>query len=206
MRIGDKPGGGSDNFWQMGDTGPCGPCTRIFYDHGADIPGGPPGSPDADGDRYIEIWNLVFMQFDRDGGRHAARRCRSRRSTPAWASSASPRCMQGVHSNYEIDLFQDLIKAAAARDRTRRICIDSSLRVIADHIRACSFLIVDGVIPRNEGRGYVLRRIIRRAIRHGYKLGQTQPFFHKLVADARNGDGRGLSRAAHAAQRTSSAC
>ena len=183
-RIGDKPGGQkfqSDNFWQMGDTGPCGPCTEIFYDHGPGIPGGPPGTPDADGDRYIEIWNLVFMQFNRDesGTMHALPKPSVDTGMGLERIAA---VLQGVHSNYEIDLFQDLIKAAVkvtgAKDLT-----SSSLNVIADHIRACSFLIVDGVIPGNEGRGYVLRRIIRRAIRHGYKLGQTKPFFHKLVAD-----------------------
>jgi alanyl-tRNA synthetase len=183
-RIGDKPGGHkfqSDNFWQMGDTGPCGPCTEIFYDHGPGIPGGPPGTPDADGDRYIEIWNLVFMQFNRDesGTMHPLPKPSVDTGMGLERIAA---VLQGVHSNYEIDLFQELIKAAAkvtgAKDLT-----SSSLRVIADHIRACSFLIVDGVIPGNEGRGYVLRRIIRRAIRHGYKLGQKQPFFYRLVAD-----------------------
>ena len=183
-RIGDKPGGQkfqSDNFWQMGDTGPCGPCTEIFYDHGPGIEGGPPGTPDADGDRYIEIWNLVFMQFNRDeaGTMHTLPKPSVDTGMGLERIAA---VLQGVHSNYEIDLFQDLIKAAArvtgAKDLT-----SSSLRVIADHIRACSFLIVDGVIPGNEGRGYVLRRIIRRAIRHGYKLGRKQPFFHKLAAD-----------------------
>jgi len=179
VRIGDKPDGGSDNFWQMGDTGPCGPCTEIFYDHGAEVAGGPPGSADADGDRWIEIWNLVFMQFERgaDG-----------RLTPLPKPSVdtgmglerTAAVMQGVHSNYEIDLFRNIIHAAAAlagtADETQ-----SSLRVIADHIRACTFLIVDGVLPANEGRGYVLRRIIRRAIRHGYQLGIHEPFFYKLV-------------------------
>jgi alanyl-tRNA synthetase len=183
-RIGDKPGGQkfqSDNFWQMGDTGPCGPCTEIFYDHGPGIPGGPPGTPDADGDRYIEIWNLVFMQFNRDesGTMHPLPKPSVDTGMGLERIAA---VLQGVHSNYEIDLFQDLIKAAAKITGTTDL-ESSSLRVIADHIRACSFLITDGVIPGNEGRGYVLRRIIRRAIRHGYKLGQKQPFFHKLVAD-----------------------
>ena len=183
-RIGDKPGGQkfqSDNFWQMGDTGPCGPCTEIFYDHGPGIPGGPPGTPDADGDRYIEIWNLVFMQFNRDesGTMHALPKPSVDTGMGLERIAA---VLQGVHSNYEIDLFQDLIKAAAKVTDAKDLA-SSSLNVIADHIRACSFLIVDGVIPGNEGRGYVLRRIIRRAIRHGYKLGQTKPFFHKLVAD-----------------------
>ena len=183
-RIGDKPGGQkfqSDNFWQMGDTGPCGPCTEIFYDHGPGIPGGPPGTEDADGDRYIEIWNLVFMQFNRDesGTMHPLPKPSVDTGMGLERIAA---VLQGVHSNYEIDLFQDLIKAAA-RVTGAKDLNSSSLRVIADHIRACSFLITDGVIPGNEGRGYVLRRIIRRAIRHGYKLGQTKPFFHKLVAD-----------------------
>jgi alanyl-tRNA synthetase len=183
-RIGDKPGAGkyhSDNFWQMGDTGPCGPCTEIFYDHGPDVAGGPPGTAEADGDRYIEIWNLVFMQFNRDenGVMHSLPKPSVDTGMGLERISA---VMQHVHSNYEIDLFQDLIKAAA-RETGASDLSSNSLKVIADHIRACSFLIVDGVIPSNEGRGYVLRRIIRRAIRHGYKLGQKQPFFHKLVDD-----------------------
>jgi alanyl-tRNA synthetase len=183
-RIGDKSGGQkfqSDNFWQMGDTGPCGPCTEIFYDHGAGIAGGPPGTPDADGDRYIEIWNLVFMQFNRDesGTMHPLPKPSVDTGMGLERIAA---VLQGVHSNYDIDLFQDLIRAAAKVTGAKDLA-SSSLRVIADHIRACSFLIVDGVIPGNEGRGYVLRRIIRRAIRHGYKLGQNKPFFHKLVAD-----------------------
>ena len=181
-RIGDKPGGKqyeSDNFWAMGDTGPCGPCTEIFYDHGEDIPGGPPGTPEEDGDRYIEIWNLVFMQYNRssDGELH---------NLPAPSVDTGmglerlAAIMQGVHNNYDIDLFQHLIKAAA--DVTRSSDLQSkSLRVIADHIRSCAFLITDGVMPSNEGRGYVLRRIIRRAARHGHKLGMTDPFFYKLV-------------------------
>ncbi|HEX7812124.1 MAG TPA: alanine--tRNA ligase, partial [Burkholderiales bacterium] len=183
-RIGDKPGGQkfqSDNFWQMGDTGPCGPCTEIFYDHGPGIEGGPPGTPDADGDRYIEIWNLVFMQFNRDES-GAMHKLPKPSVDTGMGLERIAAVLQGVHSNYEIDLFQDLIKAAASVTGAKDL-ESSSLRVIADHIRACSFLIVDGVIPGNEGRGYVLRRIIRRAIRHGYKLGQKQPFFHKLVAD-----------------------
>src|SRR5687768_2931232 len=180
VRIGDKPGGGSDNFWQMGDTGPCGPCTEIFYDHGAHIPGGPPGSPNDDGDRWIEIWNLVFMQFDRSADGVLEPLPKPSVDT-GMGLERTAAVMQGVHSNYEIDLFVNLIKAAAAATRTTDVS-SSSLRVIADHIRACSFLIADGVLPSNEGRGYVLRRIIRRAIRHGYKLGQTQPFFHTLVA------------------------
>ncbi len=179
VRIGDKPGGGSDNFWQMGETGPCGPCTEIFYDHGAHIPGGPPGSPDADGDRWIEIWNLVFMQFDRSADGVLTPLPKPSVDT-GMGLERTAAVMQGVHSNYEIDLFVNLIKAAAKATNTMDLT-SSSLRVIADHIRACSFLIADGVLPSNEGRGYVLRRIIRRAIRHGYKLGQTQPFFYTLV-------------------------
>ena len=180
-RIGDKPGGGSDNFWQMGETGPCGPCSEIFYDHGPGIPGGPPGSPDADGDRYIEIWNLVFMQYNRDDAGKLHPLPKPSVDTGMGLERIAA-VLQGVHSNYEIDLFQDLIKAAARETHVKDMA-SNSLKVIADHIRATSFLIVDGVIPGNEGRGYVLRRIIRRAIRHGYKLGQTEPFFHRLVED-----------------------
>jgi alanyl-tRNA synthetase len=182
-RIGDKGGQKyhSDNFWAMGDTGPCGPCTEIFYDHGPEVAGGPPGTPEEDGDRYIEIWNLVFMQYNRDeaGVMHALPKPSVDTGMGLERISA---VMQGVHSNYEIDLFQALIKAAA-RETGAQDLHNNSLKVIADHIRACSFLIVDGVIPGNEGRGYVLRRVIRRAIRHGYKLGCKTPFFHKLVAD-----------------------
>lgn len=168
-----------DNFWQMGDTGPCGPCSEIFYDHGPDVQGGPPGSADADGDRYIEIWNLVFMQYNRDstGVLHPLPKPSVDTGMGLERISA---VMQHVHSNYDIDLFQSLIKAVARVTNTSNLD-DNSLKVIADHIRACSFLITDGVIPGSEGRGYVLRRIIRRAIRHGYKLGQKQPFFHQLV-------------------------
>ncbi|HTP94502.1 MAG TPA: alanine--tRNA ligase [Burkholderiales bacterium] len=180
-RIGDKPGGGSDNFWQMGETGPCGPCSEIFYDHGPGIEGGPPGTPEADGDRYIEIWNLVFMQFNRDDAGKLHPLPKPSVDTGMGLERIAA-VLQGVHSNYEIDLFQDLI-GAAARETACKDLASNSLKVIADHIRACSFLIVDGVIPGNEGRGYVLRRIVRRAIRHGYKLGQKQPFFHKLVPD-----------------------
>jgi len=191
VRIGDKPGGRqyeSDNFWAMGDTGPCGPCTEIFYDHGPEVAGGPPGSPDEDGDRYIEIWNLVFMQFDR-----AADGTMTPLPKPCVDTGMGleriAAVLQGVHSNYEIDMFQRLIKAAADVTGCKDLH-DNSLKVIADHIRACSFLIADGVLPSNEGRGYVLRRIIRRAIRHGYKLGQEGLFFHKLVdaLDAEMGD------------------
>ncbi len=182
-RIGDKGGQKyqSDNFWAMGDTGPCGPCTEIFYDHGPEIPGGPPGTPEEDGDRYIEIWNLVFMQYNRDeeGVMHPLPKPSVDTGMGLERISA---VMQGVHSNYEIDLFQALIKAAA-RETGAQDLDNNSLKVIADHIRACSFLVVDGVIPGNEGRGYVLRRVIRRAIRHGYKLGCKTPFFYKLVAD-----------------------
>ncbi len=183
IRIGDNKGGRykSDNFWMMADTGPCGPCSEIFYDHGPGIPGGPPGSPDEDGDRFIEIWNNVFMQFDmkEDGS-----------VTPLPAPCVDTgmglerlaAILQHVHSNYEIDIFDALIKAAARETNTADLD-NPSLKVIADHIRATAFLVSDGVIPSNEGRGYVQRRIVRRAIRHGYKLGQKTPFFHKLVAD-----------------------
>jgi alanyl-tRNA synthetase len=168
-----------DNFWQMGDTGPCGPCSEIFYDHGEQIPGGPPGTPEADGDRYVEIWNLVFMQYNRDSAGTLHPLPRPSVDTGMGLERISA-VMQHVHSNYEIDLFQELISAAARATRTTDLS-SNSLKVIADHIRACAFLIVDGVIPGNEGRGYVLRRIIRRAIRHGYKLGQREPFFYLLV-------------------------
>jgi alanyl-tRNA synthetase len=180
VRIGDNPEGGSDNFWQMGDTGPCGPCTEIFYDHGADVAGGPPGKADADGDRWIEIWNLVFMQFERGADGKLTPLPKPSVDT-GMGLERTAAVMQGVHSNYEIDLFKNIISAAAELTRTADKT-SGSLRVIADHIRACTFLIVDGVLPANEGRGYVLRRIIRRAIRHGYKLGINEPFFYKLVA------------------------
>ncbi|HQX59660.1 MAG TPA: alanine--tRNA ligase, partial [Burkholderiaceae bacterium] len=183
VRIGDNKGAkyASDNFWMMADTGPCGPCSEIFYDHGPDVAGGPPGSPDADGDRYIEIWNNVFMQFDMqaDG---------SVKPLPAPCVDTGmglerlAAILQHKHSNYEIDLFQALI-AAAARETGCADLQNNSLKVIADHIRATAFLVSDGVMPGSEGRGYVQRRIIRRAIRHGYKLGRKTPFFHKLVAD-----------------------
>ncbi len=181
-RIGDKPGKkyDSDNFWSMGDTGPCGPCTEIFYDHGPDVAGGPPGTPEEDGDRYIEIWNLVFMQYNRaaDGSMTALPKPSVDTGMGMERLAA---VMQGVHSNYEIDLFQRLIKAAATATNSSELG-NNSLKVIADHIRSCAFLIVDDVLPSNEGRGYVLRRIIRRAIRHGYKLGMNDPFFYKIVA------------------------
>ena len=183
IRIGDNKGGRykSDNFWMMADTGPCGPCSEIFYDHGDHIPGGPPGSPDEDGDRFIEIWNNVFMQFNMD---------ETGAVTPLPAPCVDTgmglerlaAILQHVHSNYEIDIFDQLIKAAGRETGTADLS-NPSLKVIADHIRATSFLISDGVIPSNEGRGYVQRRIVRRAIRHGYKLGQKTPFFHKLVPD-----------------------
>ncbi|MCA7997422.1 alanine--tRNA ligase [Burkholderia metallica] len=183
IRIGDNKGAryASDNFWTMGDTGPCGPCTEIFYDHGPDVWGGPPGSPEEDGDRYIEIWNLVFMQFNRDAQGNMTRLPKQSVDTGMGLERLAA-VLQHVHSNYEIDLFQNLIKAAARVTEITDLT-NNSLKVIADHIRACSFLIVDGVIPGNEGRGYVLRRIVRRAIRHGYKLGRKGSFFHKLVAD-----------------------
>ncbi|WP_420957470.1 alanine--tRNA ligase [Burkholderia gladioli] len=183
IRIGDNKGAryASDNFWQMGDTGPCGPCSEIFYDHGPDVWGGPPGSPEEDGDRYIEIWNLVFMQFNRDAQGNMTRLPKPSIDTGMGLERIAA-VLQHVHSNYEIDLFQNLIKAAA-RETGVADLTNNSLKVIADHIRACSFLIVNGVIPGNEGRGYVLRRIVRRAIRHGYKLGRKGAFFHKLVAD-----------------------
>lgn len=171
----------SDNFWQMGDTGPCGPCSEIFYDHGPEVAGGPPGSENADGDRYIEIWNLVFMQYNRDTSGKLHPLPKPSVDTGMGLERISA-VMQRVHSNYEIDLFRCLIEAAA-RVTGEQDLSNNSLRVIADHIRACAFLIVDGVIPGNEGRGYVLRRILRRAIRHGYRLGQKQPFFHLLVDD-----------------------
>ncbi|HET6492836.1 MAG TPA: alanine--tRNA ligase, partial [Burkholderiales bacterium] len=202
VRIGDKPGAAryqSDNFWQMADTGPCGPCSEIFWDHGPDIAGGPPGSKDADGDRFVEIWNLVFMQFNRDdkGTMHPLPKPSVDTGMGLERIAA---VLQGVHSNYDIDLFQDLIKAAARETHSTDFG-SNSLKVIADHIRACSFLIVDGVIPSNEGRGYVLRRIVRRAIRHGYKLGQTDPFFHRLVADLSRAMGEAYPELPKAAER-----
>jgi alanyl-tRNA synthetase len=183
IRIGDNKGAryASDNFWQMADTGPCGPCTEIFYDHGPDIWGGPPGSAEEDGDRFIEIWNLVFMQFNRDEAGVLSPLPKPSIDTGMGLERLAA-VLQHVHSNYEIDLFQALIKAAA-RETGATDLTNNSLKVIADHIRASSFLIVDGIIPSSEGHGYVLRRIIRRALRHGYKLGQTKPFFYKLVDD-----------------------
>ncbi len=171
--------GAKDNFWSMGDTGPCGPCTEIFYDHGEQVAGGPPGSPEEDGDRYIEIWNLVFMQFDRDKDGNL-NPLKNLCVDTGMGLERLAAVMQHVHNNYEIDLFQNLIKAIAKITKVDDLT-NNSLRVIADHIRACSFLIVDGVIPSNEGRGYVLRRIIRRAIRHGHKLGVRDSFFYKIV-------------------------
>ncbi len=183
VRIGDNKGAryASDNFWAMGDTGPCGPCTEIFFDHGPDVTGGPPGSPDEDGDRYIEIWNIVFMQFNRDES-GTMRPLPKPSVDTGMGLERIAAVMQHVHSNYDIDLFQSLIQAAARETHTDDLA-NNSLKVIADHIRACSFLIVDGVIPGNEGRGYVLRRIIRRAIRHGYKLGSRAAFFYRIVPD-----------------------
>jgi len=183
IRIGDNKGAryASDNFWQMADTGPCGPCTEIFYDHGPDIWGGPPGSAEEDGDRFIEIWNLVFMQFNRDEQGVLTPLPKPSIDTGMGLERLAA-VLQHVHSNYEIDLFQALIRAAARETGTTDL-ESKSLRVIADHIRAASFLIVDGIIPSSEGHGYVLRRIIRRALRHGHKLGQTKPFFYKLVED-----------------------
>lgn len=184
VRIGDNKGAKyvSDNFWQMGDTGPCGPCSEIFYDHGEEIWGGIPGSPEEDGDRWIEIWNCVFMQFNRDEQGNMNPLPKPSVDTGMGLERMAA-VMQHVHSNYEIDLFQDLLKAVARETGAAFSMDEPSLKVIADHIRSCSFLIADGVLPSNEGRGYVLRRIIRRAVRHGYKLGQSKPFFHKLVAD-----------------------
>ena len=171
--------GAKDNFWSMGDTGPCGPCSEIFYDHGPEVAGGPPGSPDAEGDRYIEIWNLVFMQYNRDADGNLNPLPRPSVDTGMGLERLAA-VMQGVHGNYDIDLFQSLIRAAAAITGCADLT-DNSLRVIADHIRSCAFLVTDGVTPSNEGRGYVLRRIIRRGIRHGYKLGVHEPFFYRLV-------------------------
>ena len=181
VRIGDNKGGlyESDNFWQMGDTGPCGPCSEIFYDHGEDVQGGPPGSPDEDGDRFIEIWNIVFMQYNRkiDGSFEKLAKPMIDNGLGLERIAA---VLQGVHSNYDIDLFVSLEKEAANVLGVTDLS-SKSLRVIADHIRSCSFLIADGVLPSNEGRGYVLRRIIRRAVRHGRLLGAKDVFFYKLV-------------------------
>ncbi len=174
-RMGEK-----SNFWQMGDTGPCGPCSEVFYDHGPEVPGGPPGSPDEDGDRYVEIWNLVFMQFDRSADGTLTPLPKPSVDT-GMGLERTAAVLQGAHSIYDIDLFKNLIRAAAALAHAADLG-SSSLRVIADHIRSCTFLIIDGVLPSNEGRGYVLRRIIRRAVRHGYKLGIEEPFFYKLVS------------------------
>ncbi len=187
VRIGDNKGGkyASDNFWMMGDTGPCGPCSEIFYDHGAHIPGGPPGSPDEDGDRFIEIWNLVFMQYNREVKDGPMVPLPKPSVDTGMGLERLSAVLQHVHANYEIDLFQALIKGAMRETGCADIA-SPSLRVIADHIRACAFLVCDGVIPENAGRGYVLRRIARRAMRHGYKLGQKKPFFYKLVDDLAN--------------------
>lgn len=203
IRIGDNKGAryASDNFWQMADTGPCGPCSEIFYDHGPEVWGGPPGSPEEDGDRYIEIWNLVFMQFNRDEQGNMTPLPKPCVDTGMGLERIAA-VLQHVHSNYEIDLFQHLIRAAARETGVTDLTANS-LKVIADHIRACAFLIVDGVIPGNEGRGYVLRRIVRRAIRHGYKLGRKQPFFHKLVSDLVAEMGAAYPELAEAQQRVS---
>ena len=188
IRIGDNKGApyASDNFWQMADTGPCGPCSEIFFDHGPDVWGGPPGSPEEDGDRYIEIWNNVFMQFDRQIDPATGEATLTPLPAPCVDTGMGlerlAAILQHVHSNYEIDQFQRLIKAAA-RETGAKDLTNNSLRVIADHIRACAFLVVDGVVPGSEGRAYVLRRIIRRALRHGNKLGQKKPFFYKLIPD-----------------------
>ena len=201
IRIGDNKGAryASDNFWQMADTGPCGPCSEIFYDHGPDIWGGPPGSPEEDGDRYIEIWNLVFMQFNRDE-QGVMNPLPSPCVDTGMGLERIAAVLQHVHSNYEIDMFQNLIKAAA-RETGCTDLENNSLRVIADHIRACSFLIVDGIIPGSEGRAYVLRRIVRRALRHGHKLGQPKPFFYKLVPDLVKEMGAAYPELAEAAER-----
>ncbi|CAM4151400.1 alanine--tRNA ligase [Bordetella muralis] len=201
IRIGDNKGAryASDNFWQMADTGPCGPCSEIFYDHGPEIWGGPPGSPEEDGDRYIEIWNLVFMQFERDVAGNMNPLPKPCVDTGMGLERIAA-VLQHVHSNYEIDLFRHLIQAAARETGVSDLA-ENSLKVIADHIRACAFLIVDGVIPSNEGRGYVLRRIVRRALRHGYKLGQTKPFFYKLVPDLVAEMGEAYPELAQAADR-----
>ena len=192
LRMGEK-----SNFWAMGDTGPCGPCSEIFYDHGPEVPGGPPGSADEDGDRYVEIWNLVFMQYERAADGTLTPLPKPSVDTGAGLERLAA-VMQGVHSNYDIDLFRELVGAAAKI--TGATALDSpSLRVIADHIRACSFLITDGVLPSNEGRGYVLRRIIRRAVRHGYKLGCEEPFFYKLVPTLVSAMGEAFPELARAA-------
>ncbi|MDX2426656.1 MAG: alanine--tRNA ligase, partial [Cycloclasticus sp.] len=171
--------GAKDNFWSMGDTGPCGPCSEIFYDHGEDIPGGPPGTPEEDGDRYVEIWNLVFMQYDRNSKGELTPLPKPSVDTGMGLERVAA-VLQGFANNYDIELFKALIKEAAKLTQSTDLR-HTSLRVLVDHIRSCAFLIVDGVLPSNEGRGYVLRRIIRRAIRHGYKLETKDAFFHKLV-------------------------
>jgi alanyl-tRNA synthetase len=206
VRIGDNKGEpyASDNFWQMADTGPCGPSSEIFYDHGPSVWGGPPGSPEAEGDRYIEIWNNVFMQFDRQIDPQTGEAVFLPLPKPCVDTGMGlerlAAVLQHVHSNYEIDLFQRLIAAAARETHTTDLGNDS-LKVIADHIRACAFLVVDGVIPANEGRGYVLRRIVRRALRHGHKLGQSRPFFYKLVSDLATEMGAAYPELAADAQR-----
>jgi alanyl-tRNA synthetase len=184
IRIGDKQVGGSDNFWQMGNTGPCGPCTEIFYDNGEAIAGGIPGSIDEDGDRYVEIWNCVFMQYNRDEAGNLYPLPRPSVDTGMGLERVSA-VMQNVHSNYDIDLFKGLIKKAAELTNSKDLQ-NPSLKVLADHIRSISFLIADGVIPANDGRGYVLRRIIRRATRHGYKLGMRSGFLYHLLDELIN--------------------
>ncbi len=206
VRIGDNKGApyASDNFWQMADTGPCGPCSEIFYDHGPDVWGGPPGSPEQDGDRYIEIWNNVFMQFDRQidpaTGEYTLTPLPAPCVDTGMGLERLAAVLQHVHSNYEIDLFDRLVKAAA-RETGATDLANASLRVIADHIRACAFLVTDGVVPGSDGRAYVLRRIIRRALRHGNKLGQKKPFFHKLVPDLVKEMGEAYPELAEAAER-----
>ena len=186
-RCGEK-----DNFWSMGDTGPCGPCSEVFFDHGPSVAGGPPGSPEEDGDRYVEIWNLVFMQYQRDAQGNLTQLPKPSVDTGMGLERIAA-VLQGVHSNYDIDLFQYLIRAVHDLCPKETVDTSASLRVIADHIRACVFLILDGIVPSNEGRGYVLRRIIRRAIRHGHKLGIEDLFFNRLVDSYDSSDGRCLS-------------
>ncbi|MBU6291909.1 MAG: alanine--tRNA ligase, partial [Burkholderiales bacterium] len=206
VRIGDNKGApyASDNFWQMAETGPCGPCSEIFFDHGPDIWGGPPGSAEQDGDRYIEIWNNVFMQFDRQldpaTGEYTLTPLPAPCVDTGMGLERLAAVLQHVHSNYEIDLFDRLIRAAA-RETGINDLSNASLRVIADHIRACAFLVTDGVVPGSEGRAYVLRRIVRRALRHGNKLGQNKPFFYKLVPDLVKEMGEAYPELAEAAER-----
>ncbi|MDR1310560.1 MAG: alanine--tRNA ligase, partial [Burkholderiaceae bacterium] len=201
LRIGDNKGAryASDNFWQMADVGPCGPCSEIFYDHGPEVAGGLPGTPEEEGDRYIEIWNLVFMQFNRDEAGNLSLLPKPCVDTGMGLERLAA-VLQGVHSNYDIDLFRHLIRAAARETGTQNLA-DNSLKVIADHIRAAAFMIVDGLVPGSEGHGYVLRRIIRRALRHGHKLGQSRPFFHRLVKDLSDEMGSAYPELPSAAER-----